>query len=78
MRFLWLWMFEDWATRRLLASPLFHRMVGKIHKGIHRLRYGPPPEEMGGTKIDDHSGIRYFLRLFMEEVKEQLKDKPRR
>lgn len=37
---------------QLLASPLFHRMVRGVHRKINHLRYGPPPEDMGGTKID--------------------------
>jgi hypothetical protein len=86
---------------QLLASPLFHQMVRKVHRKVNHLRYGAPPEEMGGTKIDVNckpivvvfhytsarismlilgsmspAGPGYFLRLFKEEIKQQLKDNP--
>jgi len=74
---IWLRVFEVWATARLLASPTFHRMVGRIHRKIHHLKHGASLEERGGTTLENNkSGFRYFLRLFQEEIKEQLKGKP--
>jgi hypothetical protein len=68
---------EVWATRRLLASPAFHRMVGRIHQKIHNLKHGVFPEERGGTTLENNKpGFRYFLRFFQEEIKGQLKGKP--
>ncbi|KAJ9293045.1 hypothetical protein DTO271G3_8180 [Paecilomyces variotii] len=58
----WLRAFEIWLTGRLLASPTFHRMVGKVHRGIHNFRHGIPPEEMGGTKIDNN-GIGFSISV---------------
>ncbi|KAL2860420.1 hypothetical protein BJX68DRAFT_84927 [Aspergillus pseudodeflectus] len=46
--------FEVWLTTRLLASPTFHRMVGRVHGRVQRFRHGTPPEEMGGTKLDNN------------------------
>lgn len=40
---------------KLLASPSFHRMVGRVHQKVQNIRHGVPPEEMGGTKIDKNS-----------------------
>ncbi|KAL1991405.1 hypothetical protein VTN49DRAFT_5397 [Thermomyces lanuginosus] len=71
----WLQAFELWAVNRLLRSPAFHQMVRNVHRRITGIKHGPNPEEMGGTNIDHNSGFRYFLRLFKEEIKEQLKDK---
>ncbi|KAJ9202361.1 hypothetical protein DTO166G4_6529 [Paecilomyces variotii] len=75
----WLRAFEIWLTGRLLASPTFHRMVGRVHRRIQIFRYGTPPEEMGGTKIDNNngSGAKHFLQLFKDELSEQFKGKPR-
>lgn len=62
---------EAWAVQQLLRTPAFHRAVEKVAKGVHRARHGVPPEEMGGTKIDQ-PGNSGFLGHFMEEVKTQL------
>ncbi|KAL4786180.1 hypothetical protein BJX76DRAFT_355411 [Aspergillus varians] len=68
--------FEVWLTTRLLTSPTFHRMVGRVHGKIQRLRHGTPPEEMGGTNIDNGPGhAKRFLEYFREEIKEQFKGK---
>lgn len=29
-------------------------MVGRVHQKVHHLKYGVPPEEMGGTKLDNN------------------------
>ena len=58
-------------VQQLLRTPAFHRAVEKVAKNVHRVRYGIPPEEMGGTKIDQpHTSG--FLRHFTEEVQTQL------
>lgn len=44
---------------KLLASPSFHRMVGRVHQKVQHIRHGVPPEEMGGTKIDKN-GMTHF------------------
>jgi hypothetical protein len=28
-------------------------MVREVHRKVNHIRYGPRPEEMGGTKIDE-------------------------
>lgn len=67
----WQRVLEAYLTQALLRTPAFHRAVEKVAKNVHRLRHGVPPEEMGGTKIDNpNSGS--FLRHFSEEVQTQL------
>ncbi|KAK4549115.1 hypothetical protein LTR36_007571 [Oleoguttula mirabilis] len=67
----WMAFVEAWAVQQLLRTPAFHRGVEKVAKGVHRLRHGTPPEELGGTKIDQ-PGNAGFLGHFFEEVKTQL------
>ena len=55
----------------LLRTPAFHRAVEKVARGVHRVRHGIPPEEMGGTKIDQPSNGS-FLKHFTEEVQTQV------
>jgi len=74
----WLQAFEVWAVNKLLSTPVFHRMVREVHRKVQNIRYGPPPEELGGTKIDVTSGPKHFLRLLKDAAKELLQDKPRR
>ncbi len=59
-------------VQALLRTPSFHRGVEKVAKGVHRIRHGIPPEEMGGTKIDSPTNEGGFLRHFTEEVQTQL------
>ncbi|CAO1602632.1 hypothetical protein XANCAGTX0491_006236 [Xanthoria calcicola] len=67
-------LFEVWLTTRLLRSPAFHRMVGRIHKQVRQVRHGPDLEEMGGTKIDGpESTTSKFLRHFKDEIRDQLR-----
>ncbi|KAL1999141.1 hypothetical protein VTN02DRAFT_4993 [Thermoascus thermophilus] len=69
--------FEIWLTGRLLASPAFHRMVGRVHRKVQHIKHGIPPEEMGGTNLDQTGpGIKKFWEYFKEEFKDQLKGKP--
>lgn len=52
-------------------------MVGRVHQKVHHLKYGVPPEEMGGTKLDNNGrGLQRFLEYFKEEIKDQMKGKP--
>ncbi|PIG80101.1 hypothetical protein AARAC_010674 [Aspergillus arachidicola] len=76
-RMFWLRTFEVWLTARLLASPAFHRMVGRVHQKVQHLKHGVPPEEMGGTHRDNNGpGLSKFVEYFKEEIKDQLKGKP--
>lgn len=67
----WIRVLEAYLVQALLRTPAFHRGVEKVAKGVHRLRHGIPPEEMGGTKIDQPNSSS-FLRHFTEEVQTQL------
>jgi len=62
---------ERRLVQTLLRSPTFHRGVQKIHKHVTELRHGKPPEEMGGTAIDDPTrrSPKQFFDLLWEEVK---------
>ncbi|TQB67776.1 hypothetical protein MPDQ_004732 [Monascus purpureus] len=76
-RSFWFRAFEVWLVGKLLSSPTFHRMVGRVHQKVHHLKYGVPPEEMGGTKLDNNGrGLQRFLEYFKEEIKDQMKGKP--
>ncbi|KAL6235745.1 hypothetical protein BDW75DRAFT_239841 [Aspergillus navahoensis] len=75
MRFSPWTLIEVWLTTQLLRSPTFHRMVGRVHGKVHRLRHGTPPEDMGGTNIDNIGPAKQFFQYFKEEIKEQLKGK---
>ncbi|KAG0159380.1 hypothetical protein PDIDSM_6902 [Penicillium digitatum] len=69
---------EVWLTVRLLRSPLFHRMVGRVHQKVQHIRYGVPPEEQGGTKLEGQDfQYKKFLSHFKEELKDQMKGNPR-
>lgn len=67
----WLRVLETYLVQALLRTPAFHRGVEKVVKNVHRIRHGLPPEEMGGTKIDQ-PGNSSFLKHFSEEVQTQL------
>ncbi len=67
----WLRVLEAYLVQALLRTPAFHRGVEKVVKGVNRVRHGIPPEEMGGTKIDQ-PGNAGFLRHFQEEIQTQL------
>lgn len=67
----WLQVLEAYLVAALLRTPAFHRGVEKVAKQVHRIRHGIPPEEMGGTKIDQ-PGNGGFLRHFTDEVQSQL------
>ncbi|KAJ5749196.1 uncharacterized protein N7511_010892 [Penicillium nucicola] len=58
----------------LLRSPIFHRMVGRIHEKVQHVRHGVPPE----TKLENEgSSIKQFFDYFKEELKDQAKGNPR-
>lgn len=67
----WLRFLEAYAVQQLLRTPAFHRAVEKVARQVHRIQHGIPPEELGGTKIDQpaNSGL---LQHFVDEVKTQL------
>ena len=67
----WLRVLEAYLVQALLRTPGFHRGVEKVVRGVNRVRYGVPPEEMGGTKIDQPDS-NSFLKHFTEEVQTQL------
>lgn len=67
----WLRVLEAYMVQALLRTPAFHRAVEKVARQVHRVRHGTPPEEMGGTKIDDPQRSN-FMQHFVDEVKSQL------
>ena len=67
----WLRVLEAYLVQALLRTPAFHRGVEKVVRQVHRIRHGIPPEEMGGTKLDE-PGQSGFLKHFTEEVQAQL------
>ncbi|KAI7357210.1 hypothetical protein KC354_g10124 [Hortaea werneckii] len=67
----WLRVLEAYAVAALLRTPGFHRGVEKVARQVHRIRHGTPPEELGGTKIDE-PGKSGFLGHFDDEIKAQL------
>ena len=69
--FPWLRFLEAWMVQQLLRTPGFHRAVEKVAKGVHRLRHGIPPAEMGGSRLEQPAS-EGFMKHFLEEVKTQL------
>lgn len=67
----WLRFLEAWAVQQLLRTPAFHRAVEKVARGVHRARHGIPPEELGGTKLDQPNQTG-FIKHFVDELKVQL------
>lgn len=63
----------------LLRSPAFHRSVQKVHKQIHQLQHGKPPEYYGGTNLEEparEGGLKSLFKLFWEELKSGHKPQP--
>ncbi|KAF7526960.1 hypothetical protein PCG10_003514 [Penicillium crustosum] len=53
-------------------------MVGRVHQKVQHIRYGVPPEEQGGTKLEGQDfEYRKFLSHFKEELKDQMKGNTR-
>ncbi|KAJ5861339.1 uncharacterized protein N7529_008649 [Penicillium soppii] len=71
--------FEVWLTLRLLRSPIFHRMVGRVHEKVQHIRHGvppPPKQELGGSHHEaDGFDLKKFFGHFKEEFKDQMKGK---
>ncbi|CAG7917428.1 unnamed protein product [Penicillium olsonii] len=70
---------EVWLTLRLLRSPIFHRMVGRVHQRVQYHRHGvplppkTPKEELGGSHHEaDGFDFKKFFGHFKEEFKDQL------
>ncbi|QIX00803.1 hypothetical protein AMS68_006320 [Peltaster fructicola] len=68
--FPWLVMLESLAYQQLMKSPTFHKGVEQVVKTVHRVRHGVPPDELGGTKLDE-PGSR-FGQHFYDELRTQL------
>ena len=64
-------------------------MVGRVHQKVQHIRYGVPPEEQGGTKLEgqgmlhtntwrtivsDLFRLDFEYRKFLSHFKEELKD----
>lgn len=67
----WLAFLEAWAVQQLLRTPGFHRGVEKVARTVYRYRNNLPPEQKGGTSIDDPSK-QSFVKHYFEEVQTQL------
>ncbi|PKY08106.1 hypothetical protein P168DRAFT_314234 [Aspergillus campestris IBT 28561] len=70
---------EEMMIRRLLDSPLFHRGVGKIHDKVQRIRHGTPSEDLRVTHKENENGhgAGKFFEYFKEEIRDQVRWKPR-
>ncbi|GAB7366200.1 hypothetical protein MBLNU230_g7760t1 [Neophaeotheca triangularis] len=67
----WLAFLEAWAVQQLLRTPGFHRGVEKFAKTVYRYRNNLPPEQKGGTHLDDPSK-QSFVKHYFEELQTQL------
>ncbi|OQU95899.1 hypothetical protein CLAIMM_02059 [Cladophialophora immunda] len=76
----WWWLLEKRLVEMLLRSPSFHRGVQRVHKKVHEIQHGKPPEYYGGTHLDHDQaterGVGHFLKLFWEELKTGHKSEP--
>ena len=75
MRRPFLLLHSDTEALQLLRTPGFHKAVQSLQRRVYRLRYGTPPEEMGGTKIDEGPS---FLQHFKDELRDQIRGDPRK
>ncbi|KAJ5492952.1 hypothetical protein N7539_001698 [Penicillium diatomitis] len=66
---------EVWLYGRLIRSPLFHQMVGRVHQRVEQIRHGIPAEP-SRTSLQDGDSLGKFVRYFKEEIKDQMKGKP--
>lgn len=74
---------EVWITARLLASPIFHRVVRRAHKKVHEIKRGEKlydTSEGGGTNIEipGADNAKKFVKHFLEEVKDQFRGSTKR
>jgi len=69
----WFWQFEKRLIDMLLRSPSFHRGVQRVHKTVHQIQHGKPPEYHSGTHIDSEKeasqGVKHFFKLLWDELK---------
>ncbi|KAJ5579471.1 uncharacterized protein N7459_005456 [Penicillium hispanicum] len=73
---LWLRGLEIWLTARLLRSPIFHQMVGRVHQRIQHYRHGIPMEESRTSLESQGANLSKFAKYFKEEIKDQMKGNP--
>ncbi|CEJ56102.1 hypothetical protein PMG11_02325 [Penicillium brasilianum] len=66
---------EVWLYGRLIRSPLFHQMVGRVHQRVEQIRHGIPPEP-SRTTLEEKGSLDKFVRYFKEEIQDQMKGKP--
>ncbi|RAH77528.1 hypothetical protein BO86DRAFT_218216 [Aspergillus japonicus CBS 114.51] len=67
--------------KKLLSSRTFHRVVGKVHEQVERVKHGVPPPETprisgSGRLSNPDSTLRKFWAYFKEECQNQFKGKP--
>ncbi|RAL01630.1 uncharacterized protein BO80DRAFT_444325 [Aspergillus ibericus CBS 121593] len=67
---------EDWLTSQLLASRSFHKMVGSIHRTVHQIKNGVPPEPRHTETEEPGPRGDSFFEYFKEEIKDQMRGKP--
>ncbi|ETN38196.1 uncharacterized protein HMPREF1541_06227 [Cyphellophora europaea CBS 101466] len=82
----WFGILEKRLVDALLRSPAFTRGVQNIHKRVHTLQHGKPPEYHSPTQLDgeeavQNGGLGRFFKLFWDELKqghrpEALSNKP--
>jgi hypothetical protein len=70
----WFLLFERRLVEALLRSPAFTRSVQQVHKRVHTLQHGKPPEYHNPTQLDTeeavrNGGVSRFIKLFWEELK---------
>ncbi|KAJ5155857.1 hypothetical protein N7492_008660 [Penicillium capsulatum] len=75
-KMIWLSHLEAWLTLRLLRSPVFHRMVGRVHQHVQHIRHGVPLDESRTTLDNRGPVMKKFVQYFTEELKDQMKGKP--
>lgn len=66
----WLVLLENLAYQQLMKSPTFHRAVEQVVKRVHRARFGTPPDELGGTNLDEPRNR--FGQHFLDELRTQI------
>jgi len=64
-------MLEGYLVARLISSPLFNRIVHRLHGRIARYRSGEPtPGSVGGSNpptASDQRGLKKFMEIYKEE-----------
>ncbi|KAJ5267005.1 hypothetical protein N7478_009813 [Penicillium angulare] len=66
---------ERALINRLLQSPVWHGMVGRVYQRVQYFRHGVPMEE-SRTSISDGNQLNRFIKFFKEELQDQAKGKP--